>query len=238
MSQKVSLPTVKFLNQEENDMLTPPDNGIYKVFVVGKENAVRSIFRNHNSYELTEDMSEAKIVVFTGGEDINPALYGEQRHHSVYWNAKRDRDEVEAYGKCTKDQYKFGICRGGQLLSVLNGEKLVQNADNHIGHHMAKFYIKATDAFVETDIVSVHHQLMDARIVKDHCILLGTAHESTVRDGEPGVQYRSNAFVDQEAIYFPKTRSFCFQSHPEYRHKNTTEIFFDLANDVLHHYDI
>ena len=45
--------------------------------------------------EYTNDLEmignpELVLVVFTGGEDVDPSLYNEQKHHTTYSNLKRD----------------------------------------------------------------------------------------------------------------------------------------------------
>jgi putative glutamine amidotransferase len=68
-------------------------------------------------------------LVLTGGEDVDPARYGEQRHEKVRTvNAARDATEAalveEARARGTP---VLAICRGIQILNVALGGTLVQD---------------------------------------------------------------------------------------------------------------
>ena len=68
-------------------------------------------------------------LVLTGGEDVDPARYGEKRHEKVRnVNAARDATEValieEAHARGTP---VLAICRGIQILNVALGGTLVQD---------------------------------------------------------------------------------------------------------------
>ncbi|MFL5528219.1 MAG: gamma-glutamyl-gamma-aminobutyrate hydrolase family protein, partial [Gemmatimonadaceae bacterium] len=68
-------------------------------------------------------------LVLTGGEDVDPARYGEQRHEKVRSvNAARDATEAaliqEARARGTP---VLAICRGIQMLNVALGGTLVQD---------------------------------------------------------------------------------------------------------------
>jgi putative glutamine amidotransferase len=79
-------------------------------------------------------------LVLTGGEDVDPARYGERRHEKVRSvNAARDATEarliVEAQARGIP---VFAICRGIQILNVALGGTLVQDiasqCDTDIAH--------------------------------------------------------------------------------------------------------
>src|SRR4051812_19521787 len=59
-------------------------------------------------------------VVLTGGGDVDPVLYGEERHESVE-DAEPGRDEFEidlARRAVSADLPVLAICRGAQVLNV------------------------------------------------------------------------------------------------------------------------
>jgi hypothetical protein len=55
----------------------------YKIFVVGPAKHYSDWIYNH---ELTDVLEEADIVLFTGGEDVDPSLYGCEPHPNTYSN--------------------------------------------------------------------------------------------------------------------------------------------------------
>lgn len=80
-----------------------------KIFVVGSALNYAGFIDDHT---LTSDMSEADIVLFTGGEDVNPALYKTRPHPSTICNKERDKAELSVFKKIKPNQLALGICRG------------------------------------------------------------------------------------------------------------------------------
>lgn len=79
-------------------------------------------------------------LVLTGGEDVDPARYGEMRHEKVISvNAERDATEAALITAAKRRRTPvFAICRGIQILNVALGGTLVQDIpsqfDTTIGH--------------------------------------------------------------------------------------------------------
>ena len=68
-------------------------------------------------------------LLLTGGGDVDPVLYGEDRHPSVD-DAEPGRDEFEidlARRAMAADLPLLAICRGAQVLNVAAGGTLVQD---------------------------------------------------------------------------------------------------------------
>ena len=107
-----------------------------------------------NVYSV-ESPEKADIVVFSGGADINPALYGCKKHYSTFYNETRDTLEVECFNKLSKNQLVLGYCRGAQLVTALNGGKLIQDVT---GHASGPHFI--TNKEIKFKIESIHHQMM------------------------------------------------------------------------------
>ena len=74
-------------------------------------------------------LSELDGVLLTGGGDVDPVLYGEDRHPTVE-DAEPGRDEFEidlARRAVEADLPLLAICRGAQVLNVASGGTLVQD---------------------------------------------------------------------------------------------------------------
>lgn len=84
--------------------------------------------------------------LLTGGQDVSPELYGEQRLDTCGALCK-ERDEMEKYilqQAILQDKPVLGICRGIQFLNVYLGGTLYQDLpteySSHIQHHMEPPY--------------------------------------------------------------------------------------------------
>lgn len=136
-----------------------PDFKGRKAFVLGGAfaGAIRQLMVEAN-FEPANTVQEADVVVFSGGEDVDPLLYGEMPHRTTYFNKNRDDYEKKVFYECRKSKkFMFGICRGAQFLHVMNGGKLWQNVQGHGGRsHM--IVDLETDERVEA--TSIHHQML------------------------------------------------------------------------------
>ena len=124
-----------------------------KVFVVGPSVGYSRFIED---LELVDDMKDAQVVLFTGGEDINPELYGCKKHPSTWFNTKRDQFEVESFKKVASDQLCVGVCRGFQLFSAMYGGKLAQDVS---GHWCGRSH-SITNGKITYEITSLHHQMV------------------------------------------------------------------------------
>lgn len=80
-----------------------------KIFVVGSALNYAGFILDS---VLTSNMAEADIVLFTGGEDVNPDLYKTRPHPTTGFNKERDKAEVSVFRKIKPTQLAIGICRG------------------------------------------------------------------------------------------------------------------------------
>jgi len=83
-----------------------------KVFLTkGSENYAKWLSKD---IKVVVGIQEADLVIFTGGEDVSPIIYGETQSHK-YTQSDIHRDNVEqVFFRMAKDLGKpiLGICRG------------------------------------------------------------------------------------------------------------------------------
>lgn len=179
-----------------------------------------SVMFSKNGWGLFGQDTDEKpdLVVFTGGEDVSPAYYGEVNVGS-YCNPQRDAEEAMIFDRW-KDVPKVGICRGGQFLNVMSGGRMWQDTDRHGRYHSLRDLLTGRDIYVS----STHHQMMRPSGLAE---IVGTADESTYRMAARAYQVKSLDFYhDIEVLYYPETKSLCFQPHPEYHDAGATETYF------------
>ena len=195
-----------------------------KVYIEGERDGSYHDMWRRWGYTPTKILDDADVVQFTGGEDVDPALYDEVAHSTTYFSRTRDEWCIDIYQWClAKGIPMAGICRGGQFLNVMNKGKMFQDCDGHglWGTHEATIL----ESGLKVQVTSTHHQIMrpnyDKGIVLMEAEPLGTYKEYMAYN-EGGVQpdgwavYDGHGETDVEAIYYPDTMSLCYQPHPEY----------------------
>jgi gamma-glutamyl-gamma-aminobutyrate hydrolase PuuD len=162
-------------------------------------------------YAVTE-MQDADVVIFGGGEDVDPAFYNAKNHPSTKANPDRDVADAFYYHEALDAGIPMvGICRGAQFLHVMNGGTLYQDVDGHQGPHAI---VDRIHGRVIDRISSSHHQLV-MQGPEDKMEIIATASKSTIRhiDDKLSEQYEG---TDVEAFFYRDTVCLGIQGHPEY----------------------
>ena len=76
-----------------------------------------------------------KAVVFSGGGDLDPDLYGGSRHETIYMvEPERDRSEIDLARRVFDLEVPtLAICRGSQILNVAKGGTLIEHLPDEVG---------------------------------------------------------------------------------------------------------
>ena len=84
---------------------------------------------------VTETLETLDGIVFSGGADIDPSLYGAEPHPQTDTpQARRDAGELALLeAALERDMPTLAICRGFQLLNVVRGGDLVQHLPEEVG---------------------------------------------------------------------------------------------------------
>jgi putative glutamine amidotransferase len=100
--------------------------------------------------------------MLTGGEDINPIIYGETPLPEFeggfeWYSDDRDAEELEILEWMLNAGVPVdGICRGAQLMYAHHGGRLLQHIDNHSGDYHKVWDVE--NARVNFMVNSLHHQ--------------------------------------------------------------------------------
>lgn len=183
-----------------------------KAYIVGGDRFGETGVLGQFNISVVENMRDADFVVFTGGEDINPELYGEAPHPYTHFSKRRDDFEIASYHQARKlEKPMLGICRGAQLLNVLAGGSLFQHVNNHSGHHLI-----TTDTGETFFTTSVHHQMM--RPTKDAEIKAWAEQRASIHEhvNEAGEVVDVPQDRDPEIVVYRDQKMVLVQGHPEF----------------------
>ena len=185
--------------------------------------------------ELLQDaLSLCDGIIFTGGPDVRPELFGETIIPSCgAINDERDAFEIKLY-KMAMDADKsiLGVCRGVQVMNIAEGGNIYQDiysqAQTSLVHHTldgkrALHAVKLTDKSVLNKI----------KFSTDN-FTVNSYHHQSVKDlacGYEAIAYSEDGLI--EAIYMPSRRFVAgVQWHPEKRFDGDEDSFRILIDFV------
>ena len=192
-------------------------------------------------YEVTvhkiadvKNPKDIDLVLFTGGEDVNPANYGESVGKHTGINQKRDQKEMDTFYRFKGNSFLLGICRGSQLLTVLNNGRLIQHVEGHCRDHSI-----LVRGGLRYNITSSHHQMLYPFNLneKDYELIAYSEYfqSKTYLNGNNEEIELSKDFLEPEIVYYKNTDSLCIQGHPEWNHceKRTSNFCLNLIDKYL-----
>jgi putative glutamine amidotransferase len=171
-------------------------------------------------------------LLLTGGDDVDPALFGEAPHASYEASEPgRDRFELELLRRAlAADLPVFAICRGLQVLNVAAGGTLIQDIPSEPGAYAPhSVYPPATQ--MAHDVVvrpgSRLADLMGPRLSSGRCAVNSRHHQAIRRLGSDLTVTATAPDGIVEGVESSASR-FCLgvQWHPESFHR--TEEFDEL----------
>jgi putative glutamine amidotransferase len=210
MKKKIGISYTTTLFQNYWNWFTPEDLG-------DEFELVELSFEKNN----VEDIYKCDGFVLTGGVDVHPSLYNETTdYNNKPGEFQVERDEFEKkifHHSQTHRLPVLGICRGMQLVNVLQGGKLIQDLDNGNERHKKedadKIHTVVTDnntllykitGSLSGAVNSAHHQAIDPLAIGDNLKI--NAHDDDDQKIIEGLE-----FADKTNKGF----MLCVQWHPE-----------------------
>lgn len=177
-------------------------------------NAIRNLgVPSFDFIDFVENPHEYGLVLFTGGEDVDPSMYGETSPKRLCGsNLHRDLHEKEIYEIALNNGIKMtGICRGSQFINVMNGGRMIHHLNGHAGADHLMETLKDDELI---PVNSAHHQMS---IPSKDGIVVGWASEkrSNIYYGDKDLPVEWSG-PETEALLYPKTQCFAVQYHPEW----------------------
>ena len=175
---------------------------------------------------LRQIVAQLDGIVFTGGEDFEPAYFGEENHEKLgEVNVTRDTYDLTLFKLATdRNIPTLGICRGLQLINVAMGGTLYQDLPaekpSDINHRQEEA------GTVPTHSVSVVDGSMMHQILGEKEIQVNTFHHQAIEKLAPGLKIVgwSNDSVPELIEAYPHRQILGTQFHPE---------IFTAAGDAL-----
>lgn len=153
-------------------------------------------------------------VLLTGGVDVDPAYYGEERHPMLgEVNAERDTFEMLLIDKVVERQMPlFGVCRGMQMLNVALGGTLWQDIPSQVpeaGDH------RITDLMAHN--VGLVTGTLSERVLGVKTLNVNSRHHQAVRDVAPSLRITawSPDGIAEMLEGYPEAPILAVQWHPE-----------------------
>jgi putative glutamine amidotransferase len=143
---------------------------------------------------LEETVDALDGIVFAGGSDLNPALYGAEPHPETRgWRPQRDEAELELM-KCALSSSVpvLAICRGMQMLNVVRGGDLRQ----HLPEASGELHRENYGEFVRHD-VRVDPSSRLAAALGDRAVVASHHHQGP---GRLGRDLRAVAWAPDDTV--------------------------------------
>ena len=178
---------------------------------------------------IEETLDAVDGLVFSGGADLEPELYGQEAHAETS-GISADRDGFELAlleGALARDMPVLAICRGSQVLNVARGGDLVQHLPDVVGDEKHKH---TPGTFADHD-VTLEEGTRLAALLGDHAPVKSHHHQGF---GRVGLGLRVAAHAEDgtiEAVEDPSRRfAFGVLWHPEAG--EDTKLFEELVRQA------
>lgn len=205
------------------------------VLVVGGSKSYYSPFARFGPYEdninilqgsKKDVQKKVNLVLFTGGEDVCPSLYGEKTGSRTGFNINRDRFECLVFQMAKAYELPMvGVCRGAQFLCVMDGGKLVQHV-SHPNRHPVRLWDGRS-----VIMNSLHHQM---QLPRPEAQIIGWIDEPLSEVHLDGEDEEINIDKEAEIVYYPAIKSVSCQYHPEMMSEDSDG--FKIAAEIVDHF--
>jgi gamma-glutamyl-gamma-aminobutyrate hydrolase PuuD len=178
---------------------------------------------------VEETLDAVDGLVFSGGPDLDPELYGQEAHAETFGIAtERDRAELTLLeAALERDMPVLAICRGSQVLNVARGGDLVQHLPDVVGDERHKH---TPGAFADHE-VEVAKDTRLSKLLGERAPVKSHHHQGLGRVGEGLVVSAHAEDGTVEAVEDPSHRfALGVLWHPEAGHD--LKLFEELVREA------
>jgi len=195
-----------------------PANKILIPISIGYGDAIMGLGRMTDRVkDFFEKPEDFKLVLFTGGSDVSPELYGDSSPRGMcQTNPERDAYEIRIFEFALKHGIKMtGICRGAQFINVMSGGRLMHHIEGHAGCLVHPVETLLGETFL---VNSLHHQMI---IPPEDGTTIAWS-QKRLSPGYVGKRDKMEKYkgLETEAIIIPRTSCCGVQWHPEMMNPN------------------
>lgn len=163
-------------------------------------------------------LSLARGLILTGGEDVDPASYGEERNGARRVSSARDGMEIAlVHLALERGMPILAICRGIQLLNVALGGSLYQDLSTDWGTEIDHDRYREFDGAIHT--VRAHGERRLRGVFNGPEFVQNSAHHQGIRDLAPGLEpvaWAPDGLVEAVELRDPRAAwTVGVQWHPE-----------------------
>lgn len=140
-----------------------------------------------NENQAKEILGAIDGLVLTGGEDIDPSLYGEAPHANLeYTNPQRDASDSLLLAAALKSDFPVvAVCRGVQFLNVFQGGTLYQDLPSQYGTD--QLHRSADEVDFEYHDIAVEEGSLLAGIMGQPVLNANSWHHQGIKDVGAGL---------------------------------------------------
>lgn len=183
---------------------------------------------------LYDMLSLCDGIIFTGGPDVRPSIFGERIIPSCGTiNDERDAFEIKLYKMAMEaDKSILGICRGVQVMNIAAGGNIYQDIYSQTSTSVVHHTLDSKKAFHTVNIAD--KSVIDKIGFSADSFTVNSYHHQSVKDladGYEAAAYSPDGLI--EAIYMPSRRFVAgVQWHPEKRFEGDENCFRILVDFV------
>ena len=166
-------------------------------------------------------MNQVDGILFTGGQDVSPEIYGEKSiNESIVCCQERDSmEKIVLKVAIEQDKSVLGICRGIQFINVALGGTLYQDISMQ---HPSDIEHKQTPPYnIPKHNVFVYNDTPLSKLLNRKVISVNSYHHQAIKNLSPKLEVMAiseDALV--EAVYKKGQKFFwAVQWHPEFSYK-------------------
>lgn len=140
-----------------------------------------------SAQEAADVLAALDGVIFSGGEDIAPAYFGEDPHESINVNALRDTSDMFLMKRALETGMPvLGICRGHQLLNVAMGGTLIQDIPTQYTTLLSHRQKNSNPECLQSVTLKAGSKL--CKLLGKRRIMVNSFHHQALKDVAPGLK--------------------------------------------------